>query len=397
MARDFVSYSSLRTHRECPRRWAYGYVEKLDRIEDEGDLAAPLVKGSWWHALRAADAIDEGRRKGSLKACPETVGYDEWKVSTDPEDPTVKDAGCVSVAVLGRMDDWWEALPDDRRRLWMEELGGLTMAQTMRELDRRWWDRWGEENADQHPLAVETWWRRMLPGTDTAIGGFVDEVYLDTKRGLVVVRDHKTASTLGTSSALDDMMESQLQLYAWGMGPQVREWGVGSGRVDAVAYDRVRVTPPKEPKLNLDGTLSKSVSDFTLESYTAWAAGPDGNGQPYPGRSKNGSGAGLYVADPEVLARLEKPEERAKWHQRTLVPVNRYVVEAHLQAAVDGAQEASRTRERHAEGLSITRNLGSACKWCPFAALCRAEMLGGKADPDNTEWDMYGLRRKTRN
>ena len=77
------------------------------------------------------------------------------------------------------------------------------------------------------------------------------------------------------------------------------------------------------------------------------------------------------------------------WHQRTLVPLNSNMIRAHLVSAMDTAADAARTRERALAEGAAARNLGGACKWCDFAALCRAQIAGG---PDG-EYPLaqYGL------
>src|SRR5699024_11134452 len=73
MTTHFARYSQINTHRACPQRWQYGAIQRLEEDRPEGDAAVELEFGIWWHALRAADSIDRGRKHGSLKQIPETL------------------------------------------------------------------------------------------------------------------------------------------------------------------------------------------------------------------------------------------------------------------------------------------------------------------------------------
>ena len=48
------------------------------------------------------------------------------------------------------------------------------------------------------------------------------------------------------TASQDEMMDSQLQVYAWGANDVVKSWGYGGIR--ATAYDRVKSVAPKPPK-----------------------------------------------------------------------------------------------------------------------------------------------------
>lgn len=391
-----TSYSAITQHRACPQQWQYQRMQKLDRFRAD-DIPVELNFGQWWHALRAADSITRGRENGTLQHLPETI----QTVDDGPEISTAEsDDGKLTEAVLDAASRWWESLPHEVQDEWHSRIGG-TLPDRLAYVDARWHERWDADTKHEQPLAVEFRWKRELPtlsdpetgeiaNPNTVMVGFVDEIFYDTKRKIVVVRDHKSHKALGAQSAVDDMMDSQLQVYSWGASTQVTEWGYGPVR--AVAYDRVRSTAPKTPKLTLTGTLSKSVKDYDLTTYLTFAAGPDGQGVPFEGRKKDGSGAGVYHAEDAEVARLSDPAAHSAWLQRTLTPLNRNVITTHLRASVDTAFDISRTVARVEESGEAARNLTSRCKWCPFAELCRAEMTGGPGG----EYDLaaFGLTRR---
>ena len=384
----YASNSSLAAVRRCPQAWYYQHVRRLDRVSS--DPAVERDFGSWWHALRGADTLQRGLALGSLKKRPERL----TTVDGGPTFAVTEDL--TPEVVLDGLEDWWGRMPGDLQDVWVNRLGEAP-APRARTLYERWRDTWRDEIARERPLAFEMKWERMLPrlsgdqdSPDVVLVGYIDEVYLDVERGVVVVRDHKTGKSLGTQTAADDLMDSQLQLYAWGATPEVLGWGVG--KVQATAYDRVRTTKPKDPVVTLAGTLSKSVTDYDLATYLAFCEGPDGEGVPFPGRKKDGSGAGLYRAEDAVVERLSTPAARSAWFQRTLVPLSRHVVTSHLRAAVDSAHDMHRARARAAETGEAARNLTSFCKWCDYAALCRAQMIGGAEG--TYDLAVYGLTER---
>lgn len=397
MTTNFASYSQINTHRACPQKWQYGAIQRLEEDRPEGDAAVELEFGIWWHALRAADSIDRGRKHGSIKQIPETLRT----VDDGPEISTVhNETETLAERVLGAAERWWEALPFEVHDVWDKRIGG-GLVDRLNYVDEQWHERWAGDLEYEHPLAVEFRWKRELPhlsdpetgevsDPDTTMVGYVDEIYWDARRKMVVARDHKTHKSLGTQSSADDMMDSQLQVYSWGASPEVTEWGYG--RIKAVAYDRVRMVAPKTPKVTQAGTLSKSVTDYDLRTYVEFAKGPDGQGAPYPGRKKDGSDAGFYTADQSVIENLSDPASQSSWLQRTLTPLNQRIVVGHLRASVDTAFEMRRTRKRVEESGEAGRNLTSRCKWCPFVDLCRAELSSGPGG----EFDLaaFGLRKK---
>lgn len=377
MSRDRTSYSALTQHRSCPQAWVYRQIRQLERDNPE-QVKAELEFGNWWHALRAADSLQRGRELRSIQHTPRKIRT----VDDGPDLPTTVTPEEVILAA----GKWWSTLSTDYREVWVERMGE-PVADRLSYVDARWRERWADALAEEHPLGVEVYWQRELPSSgegdpNTLLVGFIDEVYWDSKRDLVVIRDHKSIKTMPTSAA-PDIMDSQLQLYAWGAGPQITGWG--RGKVRALAYDRVRMTAPKPPSVTTTGTLSKSVTDFDLHTYRTWASGPSGEGvlwgtegAEYVSGTKKGQPKwGYYTEDAKVVAALSDPAAVSAWFQRTLTPINPNLVKVHLQSAVDSAHDTQRTRAREAETGQAARNLTKNCKWCDFQSLCRAEMIGG--------------------
>ena len=397
MSEHFTSYSRLTQHRSCPQSWFYGSMMKLERIPSN-EAKVELEFGNWWHALRAAESIERGRSLGSLKSVPKMLGT----VDNGPEIPTEQQT--VVEAVFAAALKWESELSSTKHEVWQARLGG-GLTERLRYVNDRWIEQWEAERKFEEPLAVEYRWRRELPSVkqpsgelvdpDTAMVGYIDEVYYDKRRGIVVARDHKSHKGLSNQTTLDDMMDSQLQVYAWGGAPEIEAWGYGPIR--AVAYDRVRTTKPSKPALTAGGGLSKSTSDYDLRTYLDFVGEGIPWGEPdtyvLSGPRKGTPKWGTYQVDPAVVEHLSSPVTVSRWMQRTLTPLNRNIVTAHLRAAVDTALDMTLTRQRAAQSGQAARNLSeSNCRWCDFQGLCRAQMVGG-AEGDY-DLEALGLREK---
>lgn len=382
-----ASYSQISDYRQCPQRWKYRYLDRLDAAGAGGNVPARDL-GSWWHAVRAADAIDRGRGHGSLVPALVPTHLSAPLGGREHQIPTAPDS--VQSRVFTEAARAWRSLTEAQREEYAEAWGG-SLPDRLTEIDRRWRDRWSEETATEHPVGVEIRWTRALPavgGVDpaTTLVGVVDEVYVDTRRNLLVVRDHKTHTSLDNLSVADEMMDSQLQLYAWGVSPLVSH--LGHGQIKAVAYDRARSAAPKQPVLTKSGSLSKSVTDYDARTYLDWV----GDGVPYDGIKKDGSGAGVYHSDPKVVEQLGSLAVTSRWNRRHLTALSLPLVTSHLRAASRSATFMADTAAEVEAVSEAPRNLGRGCKWCDYAPLCRAQLIGG---PDG-EYDPadYGLAPK---
>ena len=394
------SYSALTRFRECPQAWNYAHVRRLglDRSDPARDF------GSWWHALRAMDSIDRGTQRGTLVWCPSRISTGAgptltriggWTPSQDspPAAPqwlltgrngtrTLPTGARTIVAVAAA---WWRSLDEDTQAEWTDHLGG-TLQDRLIGLDQRWRARWSEDTDQEDPLGVEVPFPITLdgPGWPGQLRGVVDEIYLDRKRGLLVQRDHKTHRVLQTEEGIGTLMDSQHYLYARGVSAMTRE--VLGRDIEAIGYDRIRVAPPKTPQLTRSGTLSKSVTDYDVQTYIDWV----GDGVAYPGLKKDGSGAGVYQLDEAVVAKLSDPAALSAWHQRTLQPINAQVQAEHWRSARDTYAQTVEVMVRITETGAAPRNFDRfKCNRCDFRQLCYAEMIGG---PDGDyPLDEYGL------
>lgn len=428
------SYSALTLHRKCPQAWLYRYGMRLEQAQDE--TGPYLIIGRWWSVLQAAEALERGRAAQSLLFVPRKLDDKAEGYAFDPQTVVVED---VIAAAHAR----WKRMKSEAKAEFEAALGG-----TLPERLENMFSIWDKANPNrferEHPLGVEVFWKRELPqpendaawdliGDRSAVPamrliGYIDELYWDTKRGMVVIKDGKAQKDIDRgNSALDDLMDSQLQLYAWGIAPKLKREGLPGPR--AISYDRVRSVGPKSPLLTAAGGLSKSVTAYDLDTYVRWAStdgrpGPEevaameeANGfaegglqkvldrmDPGPVWGKVGefyvSGAkkglpkfGTYTIDPKVVENLGGITEVGRWSDRSYDPVNRRMIAAHLRSAVDTALDIFQTQKRAEVVGHAARNLDRrGCSFCDYRDLCRAQLVGG---PDGDyDIEAFGLRQK---
>lgn len=422
------SYSALTLHRKCPQAWSYRHLMGLEK-----DIDAPrpyLTVGIWWSLVRAAESLTRGRAAESLVFLPEHMRDRREGYDFDIDTVTVPE-------VLRAAQTRWKGMNGDEQDAFTDALG-----ERLPERLERMFSIWDKAHGDrfdrERPLGVEVFWKRTLPrpSKDEAwlnvegippmnLIGFIDELYVDRLRNMTVVRDHKAQKDISSgNSALDDLMDSQLQLYAWGIEPQLKAKDLPPAR--AVAYDRTKSVAPREPQLTASGGLSKSVTAYDLDTYRRWAQEdtrpteeeleeiiaekqltndqvaeiaklPAGRvwgkiGEFYATGAKKGQPKfGIYEMDPKVIENLASHMERAKWTSRTLTPVNRNMLQTHLRAAVDTAYDIFQTQKRVEETGAAARNLDRrGCSFCDFAPLCQAQIVGGPRGEYDIE--SYGLR-----
>lgn len=363
-----VSYTQLTSYRKCPQFWWLRYRERIQPIESAAPPAWKWV-GIWVHAVLAAKNITQGRKQGKIVYVPPTISTpDGWDdIPTDDTEP-------LTVFVIQHMANWWAKLPIQVKEMVLETTSS-DIPSLVIDIIRRYNARVGtkELNEKRTILAVELPWSRTIPptepgGTPVEIRGFIDAVYYDSDRGYYTIADYKTAKDIG-KTALDDLLDAQLHLYAWGASTKLEELGIP--RIDAVSYVRVRSTKAKTPQLTKAGKLGRTVTDYDDLTYIAWA-----NSEPaYEGTKKDGPG--VYKLEPAVLEKLQTPDAVAKWVHTTLRPINLNTITSHVYGAMDTASMIRSTELLAQQRGEAPRNLTSACKWCEMSPLCQAQVVGG--------------------
>src|SRR5690625_119960 len=103
-------YSNMVLHRKCPQAWVYRYVRNLEKIERE--IAPALDFGNWWHALRAADALERGREHQSIRSVPK-------KITTTDRGPVFDGKTVTAQEVLDASEKWWNRLQHEVQEEWL--------------------------------------------------------------------------------------------------------------------------------------------------------------------------------------------------------------------------------------------------------------------------------------
>lgn len=409
IAEPSVSYSALTAHRKCPQAWGYRYLARLEAdVTDRPEDVVARDFGTWWHAVRAVDAIARGVAASSLRLHPAKISCADnvtllvltpGELPNESEHWTLKIRGSETpplplhrTTIIAIAKAWWAKQNDTTHEAWTEFIGAdlVTALQTM---DARWYATWGDDLANEEVLAVELQGTRNLPGTTTPFKGQVDEVYRDKRKNIIVARDAKAHGKLPSSTALQNLMDSQLHLYAWLVSPTFEE--LCGSPITAVAYDRARMTYPKSPAVTqTGGTLSKSVTDYDLATYVAWCATEPQWGEEgkhfTTGPRKGLPKWGTYEIEQSVVDKLSTPQAQSIWNTRTLSPLNGNIVNEHLDTALTDLELMGHSRDRWENEGKASRSLGKGCNWCDYSDLCLAQMMGG---PDG-EYDLaaYGLR-----
>lgn len=407
------SYSSLTTVQRCERKFAYKYVHRLRAVDRE---KPNMALGSWWHALRAVDAIRRGTDHGSLidyaSVLTTSDSGPEFATSLDGETFRVHDLASSSElakadlpmtaeSVVDVAHEWWARLAEDDREDFVEDIGA-PLPDHLWNLWQRHLDRWHEEIAHERPLLVESEWEREIGDTGVVLRGRIDEVYIDVRKGIGVVRDWKShGSWPSVSDAVLDLQDAQIHLYAWGASGLLAE---SEHSVGAVEYDRVRVKVPSTPSWTKSGNMSKSTTDYDLFTYLATIEAGEATYERYkkniPDEEldaldedqnwKEIAEVTVTEPDPDVVEELSTEEARNSFFRRGPKPINVGVIRSHLHDSVKSAERGDAVAEDVAANVEIPRSTGRHCQWCDFLSLCRAEMFGD-VDPQ-TDPETFGLR-----
>lgn len=362
--------SALSVLNHCEQKFTYAYLHELEPV---GALSLPLVRGSWFHALRAAQGLKQGLKQGTLLEVPTVVnlGHDalsevslvqdgsgEWCFLVEDHDdaePWPVEPRAVHEMWLAHVHDFlptddeeWEALPDEVWFLYQRYLAAHL-----------------DDLRTEQVLLVEHQWSRVdefdnIDGEPVIYGGRVDRVVRNAQ-GIVVVRDHKTTSQLPAADLR--LIDSQLHLYAWGLAPLLDEHGL---EVLGVEYDYAR-TGLGTVRLTKAGKLyaNQAVMDgWAFEELLGKAVAEYNHG-----------GGSLSTEDFSAVITKMYEEGTSQFFIRSLMPVNETVVVGLLDAnrrSVEVARSLYDEGPRH----PARRNPGRHCSWCEFEKLCTGDLYG---------------------
>jgi hypothetical protein len=363
------SYSGLARLQQCERSFALHYREGLRRPEIQ---PWAMMRGSAWHAVMAVEALGWGAEAGTLLYAPKSIKVVDGLELTVPESWSVE--GVVSALAVWEVQQGGQFMDEMR-----EEYGDLLSARIA-----NLWDRFSDGKTPVelfgHPLLVEYAWERKLPN-GLNFRGVADLVFFDPVDEMIVVRDWKLHEAWPqTPPAIEDLVNSQLHLTAWGVAEDLRNLAKDNDVVpEAVEYARARFKKPATPTLTkatpkTPSRLSKSTTDYDAYTYAEFCRDPE-------------TVAAGYCIDFEHYEQLLM--QREKWFRLQRKPLLYNVYSQHVLAAASQAERAETITTE-----SSVASYGSHCARCEYSQLCRADLMGGRQDYAEVDPNDFNLVRK---
>lgn len=354
-----IHNSHLTAIRRCKRKFAYAFIEGIQPKLP----GLPLARGIWLHYCLEAQFLRWGIDAGTILHVPESINVDGvgevFIVTYHPEDgPYLEiryDKGSssfpLSAAGMLRLltEKVWSRLFDQEKEKYTEDGYGLPEACTriLTEYFYYWKDK-----PQPEVLLVEIDWSREYEGV--TFEGRTDYVVRRPDKGnLIVCGDWK--STKNQPPPFFKFMESQLNLYPWGVAPKLEELGVPVKGIEGMVaeFDYLSTKLPTKPSINKDGSMSKrkinttylTLVNFIKENDLKWKAS-------------------------DIEAFLAKNER--EFFMRDTFPRNKKVVKALLDENVSDCKTMGEVLE---DPSRVTRTVSRNCNWdCDFQELCQGEL-----------------------
>jgi Arc/MetJ family transcription regulator len=351
--------SHLTALRRCQKRFHYSFVEGIQSKVP----GLPLARGIWIHYMLEAQFLRWGLDEGTLLETPESMQVDgvtgEVVITVDNQgNPCLVtwSQRIYPLSAKGMLDllteQVWARLFPEEHEKYTED--GATLPEACEKILTEYFYYWRGEPKPK-VLLVESSWTREYKGV--AFEGRLDYVIertLHNGQKLLVVGDWK--STKRQPGPLYKFMESQLNLYPWGITPKLLELGIPEQAIKsmAVEFDYLNTKLPTKPQQNKDGTLSKRKINTTyltlanaLKEY------------------------GLTVDKQFIEDYLERNE--LVFFDRKPLPRNQAVVTRLLDENVESATLALQV----IEGSTPVRSVTQTCSYdCDFQELCMGELYG---------------------
>lgn len=350
--------SSLRTARECEKKFDYRYKQGLKPAE--GSHA--MERGSWVHFALAIHNLRKGLREGTLLHVPDTLdprieALGEVTLNHRAEEFEIRgNSGWIytmsPAGVVQCLSDLESLIEDDDYEPLADEVQSL--------LQRYFHNYRGE---DYEVLAVEHDWQRKDELTGVTYSGAVD--LIKRQNGMVVVTDHKTHAS--EPDALYRLTDSQLHLYGWG----VAEWLFTEHelKVDAVEFDYLITRKPVEIKW----TKPTKTKPSRLYATVLKSDAVDYVSLKQAIREKEATGEEFEKEQAEeFLAKVK--EKGSPFFSRSLMPISSHVIgmllEEHAFTALRGFEVLTGQR-------LPTRSVNMMkCRRCPFRDVCAGDLYG---------------------
>lgn len=268
-----VHNSHLLAYRQCKQKFKYAFIEGIQPKTP----SLPLARGIWLHYCLEAQFLRWGIQDGTLLQVPESthvdgigdVVIDAEKLLMGIQVNEEYDFVTYQLSAAGMLtlliEQVWSNLFTAEHEKYTED--GSTLPEATRIILEEYFYYHREKYNDRKfkILLVEVEWKRAHKYIE--FEGRSDYV-IEDERGQIVCGDWK--STKSEPHPEYKFMESQLNLYPWGIAPMLVELGVDSKRVEnmRVEFDYLSTKLPTVPSKNQDGTISKRKINTTYLTLT---------------------------------------------------------------------------------------------------------------------------------
>lgn len=330
-----VSWSQINTRRRCEKKWAYKYLERLQRK----GKTRPLYLGNWLHRCLETHYLEDDWRIGHQEY------LDEWNKLFDEEKELLSQKG-------KRKSKNWTPLPEQVERIMKSYL-------------------WYYRNDGWTVYAVEEEFE-VLIGQFIANNGSIIQVYANGRIDLIIeddqgqfwVVDHKSASMIPDEGAFH-AMNPQLILYPVGLE---KSEGI---KAAGIFFNYIGSKAPSIPQ------LTKKTGQISRRKVKT----------DYPTMRRFLKDNGYDPADfQEVLRPLRK---RSPFLRRYRLPREKTVTKTILRDLVAGAKDIHESKSKKFHQRNIMRD---CAQFCEFHDLCRGELNG--ADMSHMRKTMFTIREK---
>lgn len=372
--------SHFKSFRRCKKQYHYSYIENIQKKRP----SLPLVRGIWLHYCLQAQFLKWGIEDGTLLEIPESIDIDdvgevEIRFAEDKTPGLIVShtEGLTSyplsaAGMLNLLEEQvWSRLFTAEKDKYIED--GHTLPQATRRILEEYFYFYRDsfKNRNFRVLLVEVEWQREYE--DEAFEGRIDYIIQDIDTDLIVCGDWK--STKREPSAEYKFMESQLNLYPWGVAPKLIEHGLPKKQVDnmAVEFDYLSTKLPTKPRQNQNGELSKAKINTTYLTFSRAI-------QEY----------GLKWSKEDIYAFLAKNEK--EFFVRKRLPRNKKVVSTLIE---ENYSDLKMMELVHEGKVAPSRTKTQDCVWdCDFLPICKGELYG--QDVRHIRNSEYETRRNTK-
>ena len=324
-----VSVTQMQQYMSCPHRWSLGYVEGLrPKVEREYLTIGKLCHAGFEATMRAKWGSDRDRVRRTVSELA-SVGESEIRSRFNE--------------YMGRVQFLDEEVPAQDALL---HDAVDVFSQAIAEFDPNRWRVYTVYRGGVPEPALEVHF--LIPGCK--LHGYVDAVLTDLRDGGTWCTDYKFRSQLSP----DDDEQYNLQNAVYSVACDC----MGIETAGTMTWQHLNV-PASDPKVNKDGSVSRSRIRTTWDRYARAVV-------------ESGGDVRDYLDMKEKISSV-------KWFQETKEIRSRHAVDKIWRGCVVPVTESIRkSRESASTGARYLDPWN--CKRCQFQSLCQAELRGYDVD-----------------